>query len=231
MLVAQSSSFDPGLLFRLVDVAGVVANGFLGGALARRMGFDLIGFLVLGMSSGLAGGALRDMLLGAGPAVVLTDPAYLTGAMLAATTAYVLDIRGRFAGRILTLVDMLAVGCWSATGAAKALGMGLGWLPALFLGTVTAVGGGIARDVLVGRVPTIFGGNPLYASVAVVGSAQMTLLATFGHHQIGMATAIVSCAALGLLARRRGWVLPAAAERPAVSRRPWRKRGSSGRSP
>lgn len=63
MLVAQSSSFDPGLLFRLVDVAGVVANGFLGGALARRMGFDLIGFLVLGMSSGLAGGALRDMLL------------------------------------------------------------------------------------------------------------------------------------------------------------------------
>ena len=48
---------------------------------------------------------------------------------------------------------------------------------------------------------------------------------------LGMATAIVSCAALGLLARRRGWVLPAAAERPAVSRRPWRKRGSSGRSP
>lgn len=202
--------FNPSPLFRVVDVAGVVANGFLGGALARRLRFDIVGFLVLGLASGLAGGAFRDMLLGQGPAVMLTDPAYLTGALTAATIAYLVEIRGRFTGRVLTLADMLAVGCWSATGAAKALGVGLGWLPALFLGTTTAVGGGLVRDVLVGRTPVIFGGNPLYASVAIIGSAEMTVLSLLGHSQLGMATSIVSCAALGLLARSRGWVLPGA---------------------
>lgn len=205
-------AFDPDALFRIVDVSGVVANAILGGALARRLGYDLVGFIVLGISSGLAGGALRDVLIGHGTAVMLTDPAYLTGAIVAASLTYVVDIRSRFAGRVLTLLDLLALGCWSATGAAKALGVGLGWVPAVMLGVVTAVGGGVLRDILVGRIPGIFGGNPLYASVAVIGSAEMTALTLLGQPQLGMAASIVSCAALGLLARRRGWRLPGATD-------------------
>lgn len=203
---------DPGALFRFVDVGGVVANGFLGGTVARRMGYDIVGFLVLGMASGLGGGALRDMLIGGGPVVMLTDPAYLTGAIVAATVAYVIDIRGRWANRLLSLLDLLAVGCWAATGAAKALGVGLGWIPAVLLGTMTAVGGGLVRDVLVGRVPAIFGGHPLYASLAVLGSVEMTAMTVLGHAQLGMAVSILSCAALGLLARRRRWTLPGATD-------------------
>ncbi len=229
---AGTQAFNPSTLFRVVDVAGVVANGLLGGAVARRMGFDIVGFLVIGIASGLAGGALRDMLLGHGPAVMLTDPAYLTGAVIAAVTAYLMNVRGRFAHRLLTLADLLAVGCWSATGAAKALGVGLGWIPAIFLGTVTAVGGGVVRDVMVGRVPGIFGGSPLYASIAVLGSTEMTVLTLLGHSQLGMAVSIVSCAAMGLLARRRGWILPGATEQSAAPRRlpfrPKRRRPDSG---
>lgn len=226
---------DPGELFRLVDVAGVVANGFLGGTVARRMGYDIVGFVVLGMASGLGGGALRDMLIGAGPVVMLTDPAYLTGAIVAATVAYVVDLRGRWATRLLTVLDLLAVGCWAATGAAKALGFGLGWVPAVLLGTMTAVGGGLVRDVLVGRVPTIFGGNPLYASLAALGSVEMTAMTVLGHPQLGMAVSILSCAALGLLARRRRWTLPGATDlaeyRPRPLRPPLRRRASGRRTP
>lgn len=218
-------------LFRVVDVAGVVANGFLGGAVARRCGYDIVGFVVLGTASGLAGGALRDVLIGATPVVMLTDPAYLTGAIVAATIAYVIDIRGRFAARALTLIDLLAVGCWAATGVAKGLGAGLGWIPAVMLGTMTAVGGGMVRDVLVGRVPQIFGGNPLYASIAVLGSLEMTALTLLGQSQLGMALSIVSCATLGALARWRGWKLPGATDlaHPRLrSLRPRLRRRSAG---
>lgn len=231
---------DPGELFRFVDVAGVVANGFLGGTVARRMGYDIVGFVVLGVASGLGGGALRDMLIGGGPVVMLTDPAYLTGAIAAATVAYVIDLRGRWANRLLTFLDLLALGCWAATGAAKALAFGLDWVPAVLLGTITAVGGGMVRDVLVGRVPTIFGGNPLYASLAVLGSVEMTVLTLRGHPHLGMAVSILSCATLGLLARRRRWTLPGATDladprfralRPPLRRRPSGPRRPPGEDP
>lgn len=58
--------FDADTLFRIVDVAGVFANGLLGGAVARTKGFDAIGFVMLAIVSGLGGGILRDTLLGTG---------------------------------------------------------------------------------------------------------------------------------------------------------------------
>ena len=201
------NEFDPTWAFRVVDVTGVLANGLLGGAVARTHRFDAVGFVVLAIASGLGGGMLRDVLLNRLP-VALTDPWYLGGALVSAAVAYLLTLEGRPARRLLAVADVLALGCWSATGASKALGIGLGWMPAVMLGVITAVGGGVIRDILVNRVPAIFGGSPLYATVAVVGSVEMVLLQGAGHPEAGMALSIVTCAALGLVARRRRWMLP-----------------------
>ncbi len=202
---------EPSAWFRIVDVMGVVANGLLGGAVARRMGFDIVGFAILAVLSGLGGGLLRDVLLDVRP-VALTDPAYITGSLVAALIAYLLNLRGRWTGRVLVLADLLALGCWSATGTSKALVFGIAVLPAVLLGVLTAVGGGMLRDVFVGRVPAIFGGNPLYATVAVVGSLEMALFWHLRREEVGMLVAILTCTALAGLARRRGWVLPGAAD-------------------
>ena len=113
---------------------------------------------------------LRDVLLNSGFPVALTDPAYLAGALIAALVAYVVRLDGTFPRRALAFADVLALGCWSATGTIKAASLGLDMLPSILLGVITAVGGGMLRDVLVGRTPTVFGGNTLYASIGVLGS-------------------------------------------------------------
>lgn len=203
--------FDAPTLFRAVDVLGVVGNGLLGGIVARRMRFDLVGFLVLAMLSGLGGGIIRDLMLTVHP-VALTDPAYLSGAFSVALVAYLVPLRSKWLNWTLTIADMLAVGCWTATGTIKALGYGLGVLPSLLLGVITAVGGGVTRDVLVGRIPAIFGGNTLYATLAVVGAVQAWLLTEAGMSDLGMGMSILTCLVLGILSRHFGWQLPKAPE-------------------
>lgn len=200
--------WDPQPLFRLVDVLGVVGNGLLGGVIARQKEFDLVGFVFLAIFSGLGGGMIRDVLLNSGWPVALTDPAYLTGALAAALVAYAVNLESTVPRRALVVIDMLALGSWSATGTLKALGMGLTPIPAILLGVITAVGGGMIRDVLAGRVPAVLGGNTLYATLGIIGSIEALVAFQLGAQNVGMALSIVTCTVLGLLARRRHWVLP-----------------------
>ncbi|WP_232548440.1 trimeric intracellular cation channel family protein [Propioniciclava soli] len=200
--------WDPGDVFRFVDVLGVVANGLLGGAVARSRRFDLFGFATLAIISALGGGMLRDVLLDAGQPVALTDPAYLSGALVAAALAYVLHLDGPVSRRLLVVADLLALGCWSATGTLKATGTGLGVVPSVLLGVITAVGGGMVRDVVVGQTPRVFGGNTLYATLAIGGSAVAFGAAGLGQPDLGMGASIGLCLLLGLAARRLGWMLP-----------------------
>lgn len=202
--------WDPSLLFRIVDVAAVVANGLLGGAVARAFRFDVVGFILLAALSGMGGGLIRDTLLGIGFPVALTDSAYWAGAIIASALAYFLDLGSQWASRVLVIVDFLGMGCWAATGTIKALGAGLEWIPAIVLGVTTAVGGGVLRDIMVNRIPSILGGNSLYATVALVGATETALLTeVFRRPNVAMAVSIVSCLAIGLIARRKNWKLPA----------------------
>lgn len=197
-----------GEVIRFVDLAGVLANAILGGVAARTARLDIVGFIVLAIMSGLGGGMIRDTLLQQGTPVALTDPAYLIFAIVGGVIAFFVTFNGRWSRRALLLVDVLAVGCWSAVGAQKALDGGLGWMPAIMLGIITAVGGGMVRDIMLLKVPTIFGGNTLYATSAVLASSEMVVLSSLGLAALGTAVAILSAAVLSLLARRYGWVLP-----------------------
>ena len=199
---------NPDTLFRVVDVIGVIGNGLIGGVVARSYRFDIVGFLILAISSALGGGMIRDTLIGQGFPVALTDPWDISGAVAAATLAYFIDLSGTFARRSIVLADVLALGCWSATGASKALTAGLGWVPAIMLGVITATGGGVLRDIMVNRVPTIFGGNPLYATFAVVGSGVMVVFQQLGAFSLGMGLSITIATVFGLISPRRSWKLP-----------------------
>jgi uncharacterized membrane protein YeiH len=195
-------------IIRFVDLAGVLANAILGGIAARSARLDIVGFVILAVMSGLGGGLIRDTLLQQGPPVALTDPAYLVLAITGAVIAFFVPFRGRWSLRSLILLDALAVGCWAAVGAQKTLDAGLGWLPAIVMGIITAVGGGAVRDVMLLRIPRIFGGNTLYATSALVSSIEMVVLSKLGLPSLGSAVAMASGAVLSLLARRYGWTLP-----------------------
>jgi len=206
-----------------LDLAGVFANALLGGAVARRYGLDLFGFVVIGLVSGLGGGIIRDVLLQNGPPVALTNSAYIPTALVGAGLAFLLQISERDWDRVFTVLDAVALSLWATVGAQKAQAVGLGWMPAILLGTITAVGGGACRDLLVQRVPAVLGGNALYATVAVMVAAIQVLGTQLGSPLTGTVLGILAGAVLRVLAAWRGWNLPNALD--------WQPRTFLGRIP
>ncbi|MFC8500780.1 trimeric intracellular cation channel family protein [Pedococcus sp. NPDC057267] len=197
-------------VFRVLDLAGVFANAVLGGVIARRERLDPIGFATLAVLSGLGGGIIRDVLLQHGPPVALTDYAYLATAFAGAAATYLVTVEGRLWDRAWPVVDAVALGCWASAGATKTLAVGLGWLPAVLLGVVTAVGGGAVRDIVLRRVPGVLGGNTLYATAALAGAGVLVLLRQAGLPTAGSLAGLAVGAGVCLLARWRGWILPSA---------------------
>jgi len=200
--------------FRVLDLSGVLLNGILGGLIARRKNFDLVGFIVLAMLTATAGGVLRDVMIQAGPPFALTDPYYLYTACAGAVIAWWVPFTSRFAGRFLVVADSVVLGTWAATGASKALSNGLGVMPALLLGCLTAVGGSMIRDVSVGETPAVFGGNKLYAVPALCAAGTAVAVVRVG---LPEAYALLAATVVGsgtcLMAYWRSWRLPVAGDR------------------
>jgi len=196
------------LFIRIADVVGVLVNAILGGLIARAERFDPVGFLTLAILSALGGGMIRDVLLQAGPPAALTDPAYLMAALAGAATAFLVPVSRRLWDATFPFLDALALGCWSAAGASKALAIGLTWLPSVMMGTITAVGGGALRDVVLRRTPAVFGGNTLYATSAMIASAVMVTLSPLTTQPLAALAAIVAGMLITVLARRLQWRLP-----------------------
>ncbi|MER7361596.1 trimeric intracellular cation channel family protein [Nonomuraea wenchangensis] len=193
----------------VLDLVGVFINSLLGGSVARRRELDLFGYVVIGVVSGLGGGMIRDVLLQHGPPLALTNPLYIPIALAGAGVAFLLKFSEREWTRIFYVLDAIALSVWAVAGAQRTLAAGLSWLPAILLGTITAVGGGATRDLLVQRVPVVFGGNGLYASVAALVAALQVICTALGVPvAVGTPLAVVVGTVLRLVAYRRGWELP-----------------------
>ena len=118
-----------------------------------------------------------------------------------------MHIQSRAWNRVFLLVDAAAISLWATAGALKTLGVGLEWLPAVLLGTITAIGGGVSRDLMLQRVPAVFKDGQLYATVAiVVAIIQVVFAEAYGlHYSTGTAVAIGVGFPLRPLAYWRGW--------------------------
>lgn len=215
--------------FRVIDLCGVLLNGILGGLIARRKNFDLVGFIVLAILTATAGGILRDVMIQAGPPFALTDPYYLYAACLGAAVAWFVPMSSRWARRLLVVADAVILGCWAATGASKALSNGMGVMPAVLLGCLTAVGGSMIRDVAVGETPAVFGGNKLYAVPALVAALTQVGAVYAGlPDAYAMVGSTLIGAALCLLAYWRSWKLPVITD--LERRRQQARAGAAGRA-
>lgn len=195
-------------LFRVMDLIGVVVMGIAGGAIAARMNFDAVGFAVVGIISGLGGGIIRDVILDAGPPASFQDPIYFVCALAGAAFSFLVVTEHPAWRGIITVLDTTALALWAATGTVKSLGLGLQPLPAMLLGVVSAVGGGATRDVIIGRVPQIFGGGPLYASCALLTTIGTWLVQDLDLPEPWVIAPVVLGTTLAMLAAFRSWHLP-----------------------
>jgi uncharacterized membrane protein YeiH len=159
--------FDPTLIL-VLNLAGTFVFGLSGGLAAVRAKLDLFGIVVLSAVVGLAGGITRDLLIGTPPAT-FRDWRYLAVAGAAGLACFFGRPALERIERSVLIFDALGLGLFCVTGATKALDHGVGPAPAILLGAITGVGGGILRDVLLREVPTVLR-HDLYAIPALLGA-------------------------------------------------------------
>lgn len=204
--LARVNAFE--IVFRVIDLTGVLLNGVLGGKMARESRFDVVGFMVLALMSALGGGVVCDLMLHEGPPVAITDPFYIGTALLGATIAYLWKLSGKFWRVTLMVADGVVLGCWAATGAVKTLSAGFGVVPAILLGTITAVGGSMIRDICAGRVPSVFERNNLYATPALLSAVIMVAMYHLDQLTWGMIAATGFGSAFTAVSHWRHWHSP-----------------------
>jgi uncharacterized membrane protein YeiH len=175
---------------------------------AVRKNLDLFAALVLGGVTGLGGGFIRDVLIGATPPAALADWRYLLVPVAAGLLTFVFHPTVGRLERFVTLFDAFGLALFCVTGALKAVDYGLDPLPAALMGMLTGIGGGMLRDVLSGSVPVIFEGV-LYATPALAGATVAVLLDRTDLPLLVVAAAgFTTCLGWRLLALVRGWRAP-----------------------
>jgi uncharacterized membrane protein YeiH len=188
------------VLLGVLDLVGTFAFALNGALTAvRAADLDIVGVVALGMITALGGGIIRDVLLGALPPATFVDWRYLTVAAGGGLLAFVLAQRLDRLRPSIEVLDAVGLSLFAVTGASKALGFGLGPAQAVILGTVTGVGGGTVRDVMVRRVPTVLSSG-LYAVPALLGATVFVVasrlgstgpLATFGAAAVCLAVRLL----------------------------------------
>jgi uncharacterized membrane protein YeiH len=161
------------VLILVLNLAGTFVFGLSGGLAAVRAKLDLFGVVVLAAVVGLAGGITRDVLIGTPPAT-FRDWRYLAAAAAAGVVCFFAGRMLERAERSVMVFDALGLGLFAVTGATKALQFGLGPVQAVLLGTITGVGGGMLRDMLLREVPTVLR-EGLYAIPALLGATVLVV--------------------------------------------------------
>jgi uncharacterized membrane protein YeiH len=191
-----------------LDLVGIFVFAISGALVAVRKEMDIFGVLVLAGTTGLGGGFLRDVLIGAIPPAALADWRYLLVPVGAGLLTFVYHPALARMERMVNVFDAFGLALFCVAGALKALDYGLGPLPAALMGMVTGIGGGMLRDVLAGRVPAVFRGE-LYATPALAGAAVVVLGDRADLPVIAVAIAGAGvCLVWRLLALWRNWRAP-----------------------
>jgi uncharacterized membrane protein YeiH len=191
----------------LLDYFGIAVFAISGALVAAEKRQDFFTFVFFAVVTGVGGGTLRDLLIGAPVFWVRTNGTLLI--CFAAAALVWFASRRRFAGQALLWFDAAGMTAYAAYGAAKALGYGVAPVPAFAMGVLTACVGGIIRDVLAGE-PSVLMRRDLYVTPAALSAGLFVALTLIGMAMWPAAgIAIVAGFALrgGAIAWR--WSLPA----------------------
>lgn len=206
-------------IFLIFELMGTVAFAVSGAMNALQKKMDIFGVAILGLTTAVGGGVIRDLLLGLTPPMMFRNPLYAILSVAVAIIIFIPAIR-RFLGRkplvqekTLLLMDSIGLGIFTVTGIATAIEHteNPSLLLLLFVGTLTGVGGGVLRDMMAGQTPYIFVKH-FYATASLVGAllcvGLWNLIGQTGAMLCGTAMVVV----LRFLAAHFRWSLPKANE-------------------
>ena len=210
------SSFD--IIIFILELVGTIAFAISGVITAVEKDLDLLGILVLGIITAVGGGALRDILLGNIPPTLFIKPIYAIVAFATSLVSFLYLYFSKPApenmseqyNRIINLLDAIGLGVFVVVGVRASITAGFGdnAFLAVFIGTVTGVGGGLMRDQLAGQIPMVLR-KRIYAIAALAGAIVYYLFYLLGVSEyISAPCGIALVILIRLLASRNQWSLP-----------------------
>lgn len=164
-----------------LDLLGVFVFAISGVLTAIDNKFDVVGAAIIGMVTAIGGGTLRDLLIGETPVGWMKDMNYLIVVLVALIISYLFKKHIIQLKRSMFFFDTIGIGLFTILGIQKTMELGLDPIIALLMGVVTAVFGGVLRDVLTNVVPLIFR-KEIYASACLAGGISFLILSRFSNH-------------------------------------------------
>ena len=208
MSLLAEISFSSEFFIYVLDLFGTVAFAITGAFKAIEKKFDIIGILVLATITGVAGGTIRDVILGRIPNSI-ADPTYVIVTIASGITIFFLYSRLKKHWNLFLKFDAIGLGVFTIIGATFAYNIfGLNFLAILLAGVLTAAGGGILRDIFVNQVPIVFI-KEFYLSASFIGIVIFSVILYFTN-ELYYATivGIALTSSLRLIAMKYNWNLP-----------------------
>jgi uncharacterized membrane protein YeiH len=193
--------FDPDLILAL-NLAGTFVFGLSGGIAGVRNRLDAFGVVVLAIAVGMAGGIVRDLLIGR-PPETFRDWRYLAAAGAAGAMSVLAPRSVERSQRQIDVLDAAGLALFCVAGASTALDFRVPPVQAVVLGAITGIGGGMLRDILVNEVPHVLRGG-LYAVPALLGAAIVVAASEAGSQSaVFPLLGMLACFSVRLVALRR----------------------------
>lgn len=191
----------------ILDIIGTLVFAVSGVLTAIDSDFDVVGSSIIGMVTAVGGGTLRDVLIGETPVGWMTDLNYLWTIIAALVLSYLFKNKISKLRKSMFFFDTIGIGLFTILGLQKTLLVGLELPVALLMGIVSAVFGGIIRDVLTNKVPLIFR-KEIYASACLAGGIVFLGLSEISNNLlVNMFVSMFTVVIIRYLAVRNNWSL------------------------
>ncbi len=192
----------------VLDYLGTAAFAITGASKAIAHKADIFGIIVLATVVGVAGGITRDVIFGRFP-TAFSDPIYIGITVIVGIAMFFLYSYFKKRMNVWLVFDAIGLGVFSIIGASIAYQIvGLDFLPIMFGGVITAIGGGILRDVFVREIPIVFV-KEVYAVASIIGIVIFYAILYYGGDmQVASIIGIVLATGIRLLAMKYNWNLP-----------------------
>ena len=192
----------------ILDYLGTVAFAVTGASRAIAYKVDIFGVVTLATAVGVAGGVMRDIVFGR-PATALSDPIYVTLTVATGIVVFFSFSKYKKHIKLWLVFDAIGLGVFSIIGATIAYQIvGMNLLSMQFAGMITAIGGGVVRDVVIREIPTVFV-KDIYAVASLAGITIFYALLYFGMDiQLASVIGISFVTGIRLLAMKFKWHLP-----------------------
>ncbi len=200
-------------LITLLDATGIVVFAASGALAAARKSMDIFGFAVISVITAVGGGTVRDLILGISPVTWVANNLYIILALITACVVYVAESRISSRLRLLTWLDAMGLALFASLGAQTALQLETSGLIAVMMGIITAVFGGMIRDIICNEIPLILQ-QEIYATAAFGAAIAVVAASTAGLDPLlAIALGTISGFTIRALAIVYGWSLPTPASR------------------